>query len=134
MTCQACSDTEYGRSGTLPLALSPERSPRYTAVAMYVYDPAAMARHHGAKHEALDAAMYFRSVDTDGVAEAVGVDVQTVRRWLRCESVPTGAHLVALLTLLDAPRELLAEPPLRRGEALALMVAHDAVRRKLRQP
>ena len=93
-----------------------------------------MGRHTVAKNAALDAAMYYRAVDTEAVAEAVHVDVQTVRKWLRRESVPTGEHLIAALTFLDAPRELLSDPALTRGEALAMMVAYDAARRTPRRP
>jgi hypothetical protein len=67
------------------------------------------------------------------MAEAVSVDVQTVRRWLRLESTPTGDHLMAVLRTLDAPRELL-DAPMTRGEALAMMVAYDRARRRRPQP
>jgi transcriptional regulator with XRE-family HTH domain len=100
---------------------------RYTAVAMYLYDPQAMGRHQPA-NAALHAAMYYRGLETDDVAASLDVDVQTVRRWLRRESVPTGAHLVALLTLLDAPSALLAEPPIERERALAMMATYDELR------
>ena len=82
----------------------------------------------------LDAGLYARTLDTGDLSAAVGVDVQTVRRWLRGESHPTGSHAISVLRALDAPPRLLDEPYLTRGEALALMVAHDAVRRTSRLP
>lgn len=95
--------------------------------------PAAMARTH-APNAALGAAMYVREMEPDDLGAAVGVDVQTVRRWLRGESSPSGANLLAILAALDAPNALLADPPLTRGEALALMVAHDQARRRPPRP
>ena len=101
-----------------------------------MYPLAAMSKRRGRGdgNDALAAAMYYRGIETDAMAAAVSVDVQTVRRWLRGDSVPTGAHLMALLQELDAPADLLSEPPLSRSDALALMVAHDAVRRTRRLP
>lgn len=83
---------------------------------------------------ALDAAMYYRELDADGLAARIGVDRSTIHRWLRGDSVMSAASAAAIATALDAPSDLFLRPPLTRGEALAMMAAYDEVRRSAGPP
>jgi len=82
----------------------------------------------GRLRSALDAAMYYREVDVDGLAARINVDRSTIHRWLRGDSVMSAAHAAAIATALDAPSDLFLRPPASRGEALAMMGAYDEAR------
>lgn len=77
---------------------------------------------------AIDAAMSYRGVAPLDLAEELGVPVNSVRRWRRGETVPGTLSLQALAAALDVPGDLFVYPPATRGEAMAMMLRHDAGR------
>ena len=77
---------------------------------------------------ALRAAAYYRDESTDDLAAAVGVSVETVRRWMRGDHLPSIEDVARLVKALDAPSDLSLRPPETRERALAMMAAWDGLR------
>ena len=77
---------------------------------------------------ALRAAMLYRDMTTDDVADAIGMSPETVRRWLRTDRGISAEEASRLTEVLNAPSDLFIRPPETRERALAMMVAWDALR------
>lgn len=96
----------------------------YPMYATSVSDPAYLS-HLAA---AIDAAMDYRGVSALELAQSVGVDRQTVYRWVLGHNKPGPVQLHAVADALDAPGDLFIRPPDSRGEAMAMMAAWDELR------
>ena len=77
---------------------------------------------------ALDAAMYYRGMEINDLAVAIGVNRGTLYRWIRGETDMSAAHAAAIIEALDAPPEILVRPPETRERALAMMAVYDELR------
>lgn len=77
---------------------------------------------------ALDAAMYRRTMTPQMLADELGLNVVTVRRWLRGDHVMGLAEAQAAARVLRAPGDLFVYPPATREEALDMLARHDAGR------
>ncbi len=74
---------------------------------------------------ALDAALYYRGRTMADLAAALGLDVETVRRWRRGDNTPKLAEVARIADVLGVPDALLLRPPADRARALALIADHD---------
>lgn len=77
---------------------------------------------------AIKAAAYYRELDPEKIAARMGVHVETVRRWMRGQNLPTAEDFAQLAEVLDAPGDLFMRPPASRDRALAMMATWDAMR------
>jgi transcriptional regulator with XRE-family HTH domain len=77
---------------------------------------------------AIKAAMYYRGLSTEELARLLGLHVETIRRWLRADTVLSAGDASRLSATLDVPSDLLMRPPTTRERALAMIAAYDALR------
>jgi transcriptional regulator with XRE-family HTH domain len=97
-------------------------------VAMYAMAVATDSEYAARVAVALKAASYYRGLSTEALSNGLGVPVETVRQWMRGQTMPSAEHLAALTAALDVPGDLLMRPPATRERALAMIAAWDALR------